>query len=367
MSPAAPRPCRTRVAVVVLALTACSGDDAGPPDDVPGGSETGEGGGPSLELPAPTDACESAPTLSYGRYRGTLRNYDPEPATAGVCQGGGPDAFARVVAPVRADLHVEARGVGFVPRLSLAPDDCAGAREIACSETGALDLPDLVVGTVVRVGVGADPAVFSDLNLQPVDDGAADPLGYELDISFTRVLAAGEVCLPESRGRCADGTLCLPSAEGSAHVCTKLPGDTCAAPEPVTPVFDAEGRATVTVDVAAPHTDAHRHRCTGAGTREHVLRLVLPPSPPQRALEVRTDRDDTGLAARAPGCLADDEVACAAAAPGGARVVLTGLASLRAAGVEPYLFVELPEEDAPDPPLVLELRLVPEPASWGDL
>jgi hypothetical protein len=370
MSPAGPRPCRSRAAApaaaLASALAACTPADPDPPD-APGGSETGDTTGPTIAAPAPTDACEDAPLLTYGRHRGTLRSYELAPAPAGVCRGGGPDAFARVGATVRADLHIEARGVGFVPRLSLAPDDCAPAREIACADGSALELRDLTVGTVVRVSVGADPDVFSDLNLQSAPNGAPDPLEYDLDIAFTRVLAAGEACLPASRGRCADGTMCLASAEGSAHVCTTLPGDTCATAEHFTVVLDADGLASATVDVAAPHTDAHRGSCSGAGRREHVLRLGLPPSPPERALEVHATRDDTGLAARAPGCLADEEVACAAPTAGGARIVIPRLATLRAAGVEPYLFVELPEPDAPGPPLVLEFSLVPEPPIWGDL
>jgi hypothetical protein len=351
---------------LLSALAACTPEDPAQPDQ-PGGSETGDTTGPAIDVPVPSDVCEGAPLLTYGSYRGTLRSYESAPAPAGVCRGGGPDAFARVGAPVRADLHIEARGVGFAPRLSLAPDDCAPAREIACTAGGSLELRDLTAGTVVRVSVGADPDVFSDLNLQPAPDGAADPLEYDLDVAFTRVLAAGEACLPESRGRCADGTMCLASAEGSAHVCTTLPGDTCATAEHFTVVLDDDGKASATVDFAAPHTDAHRGGCTGAGRREHVLRLALPPSPPERALAVRATRDDTGLAARAPGCLADEEVACAAPTAGGARVVIPRLATLRAAGVEPYLFVELPEPDAPGPPLVLEFSLVPEPPIWGDL
>lgn len=366
MSPAGPRFCRSRLAAVVFALTACTSGAPDQPDD-PGGTDTGDTTGPALDVPSPSDACAAAPLLVSGRFSGTLRNHGPEPATAGVCQGGGPDAFARVSAPVRADLRVEARGAAFVPRLSLAPDDCAGAREIACAEGGPLELRDLAVGTAVRISVGIDPAVFSDLNAKTLDDGAADPLAYALDVAFTRVLAAGEACLPAGRGRCADGTLCMPSAEGSAHVCTPLPGDTCADPEVVALAFDDLGRTTLTIDLAAPQTDAHHHRCTGAGRRERVLRLQLPATPPQRALEVRAGRDDVGLAVRAPGCLADDELACAAPAAGGARVVVPQLAALHAAGIEPFLFIELPDAGEPGPPLLLDLHLVPDPPIWGDL
>ena len=50
---------------------------------------------------------------------------------------------------------------------------------------------------------------------------------------------------------------------------------------------------------------------------------------------------------------------------GPARVVLGRLATLRAAGIAPYLFIELPPDSERDPAFTLNLRLVPDSAPWG--
>lgn len=369
LSPARPSD-HAAVRALVLALTAL-GCDRDPGDGGGGGSETpapaDSTGAAVAAAIGPSDVCEGAPIVTQGLYEGSLRDTGPDPATAGVCGHGGPDAFLRVEVTPRADLRVEARGRGFVARASLAPDDCGHGRELVCSDTaGPLELRDLDPGTVVRVSIGIDPAVFADLNQTPAPESGPDPLSYAVDIDLTRVLAAGEPCLPASRGRCTDGTLCLPDADGGDAACTPLAGDTCASAVPTALPLDAAGLGAITVHPALPQTDAHRHSCTGDGQRERVLRLELPPTPPQRALELTAGRPDVGLAVRAPGCLAAAEVACAAPTATGARVVLTGLAGLRSAGVEPLLFVELPAGSEQDPPFDLNLRLVPEPATWGD-
>lgn len=350
--------------VLALALAGCdgpSGQSSGASTPDPDDTTTGA----LAEAPAPADACEQALLVTYGRYFGNLRGAKPDPATSGVCGAGGPDVFLRVEVPVRADLRVAARGVGFTPRLSLAPDDCLGGREIACAADAPLELRDLAVGTVLRLSVGAAPAVFSDLNEKPVPDGAPDPLSFELDLGLTRVLAAGEVCQPASRGRCVAGTLCQADAPEQPAVCTTVPADTCSTAERVAVVLDAAGEGALVVDPAQPQTDAHAHRCGGDGLRERVFRLALPEVAPGRALEISASRPDVGLAVRAPSCLAADEVACAAGTGSPARVVLTDLAGLRAAAVAPYVFVELPADSEGDPAFTLDLRLVPEPSTWG--
>lgn len=346
----------------VLACRSGGGGGEGSTGEDTGGS--GGSTGPPPEIAEPADVCSAAPLVSRGVFAGTLRGRGGE--LAGACGGGGPDVFLRVEAEVRADLRVEARGVGFAPRVALGLDGCARGGELACAGEGPLELRDLAVGTVVRVTIGVDPDVFADLNEAPADPDAPDPLAFEVDVGLTRVLAAGEACEPADRGRCADGTLCMPSAEGESRVCAALPGDTCASAEEVAVVLDAGGEGELTIDPGAPQTDAHAHRCTGAGTRERVLRLGLPEVPPFRGLEIRAGRPDVGLAVREPGCLAGDEAACAAPAAGGARVVLGRLARLRREGVRPFLFVELPEGSEGDAPFALELRTVPEPQTWGE-
>lgn len=363
-------PCSADVRALVLALTAivaCDRDPS-PQDTTDTGTPPADTTGAALaDDVSPSDVCEGAPLGANGLYSGTLRGAGPDVSTAGVCGQGGPDAFLRIEVSPRADLRVEARGHGFEPRLSLAPDDCRGGRELACSAApGPLELRNLDPGTVVRVAIGIDPAVFATLNQTTAPEGAPDPLSFVIDVGLTRVLAAGEVCEPASRGRCADGSQCLPGTAGESRVCTPLPGDTCATALPSPVALDAAGEGALTIDPALPQTDAHHHGCTGEGTRERVLRLALPATPPQRALEVTAERPDVGLALRAPSCLASAELACAAPAAGGASVVVHGLAGLRSAGVEPYLFIELPADSELDPPFQLHLRLVPESETWGD-
>ncbi|HEY8375118.1 MAG TPA: hypothetical protein VIK91_01460 [Nannocystis sp.] len=346
------------------ALLACPAGDVDTPDD---DDDAGAGSSTTAVyavVPGPVDHCVDAVVVSQGLFRGSLRNTLPDTRIGGVCGGGGPDVFVRVETAVRADLRVEARGVGFVPRLSLAPDDCLGGREIACSADGLLVLPDVAAGTVLRVAVGADPDVFSDLNKKTSSEDDPDPLAFELTIDLTRILGPGEVCEPASRGRCAVGTVCAPDPGVGAPVCTPIPADTCAGALSVPVALDAAGVGSLEIDPALPQTDAHHHRCGGAGLRERVLRLALPDAGPARALEIVAGRPDVGLAVRAPGCLADDEVACAAGGDEPARVVIGDLMGLRAAGVEPYLFVELPAGSEQDPPFELGLRLVPDSGSW---
>ena len=61
---------------------------------------------------------------------------------------------------------------------------------------------------------------------------------------------------------------------------------------------------------------------------------------------------------RAPGCLAGEEVACAPPSPAGSQVTITAPDELERDGVEPYLFVELPEPGVLEEPVVLHLRKV---------
>lgn len=365
MSPAALRFAPAIVLALTPALPGCTtGGGSTSEAGTTAGSSSTSTTGVLAEIPAPADFCAETVLVSQGLYQGSLRDAGPDEGIGGVCGKGGPDTFLRVEVAGRADLRVEARGVGFAPRLSLAPDDCLGGREIACAADAPLELRDVAGGTVLRVSVGVDPDVFSDLNKKPAPDGAPDPLQFALDVGLTRVLDAGDICEPQSRGRCVDGTLCTAGGDGSTRVCTALPADTCSAALRTPVALDA-GSGSLAVDPAAPQTDAHHHSCGGDGSRERVLRLALPPAPPGRALEIVAARPDVGLAVRTPSCLADDEVACAAGSASPARVVIGDVAGLHAAGVEPYLFIELPDGSEQDPPFDLALRLVAEPATWG--
>ena len=364
MSPVLLRSAPAVMLVLALACTTGGAESSDSDLTTTSGDDSTSTTGVWSTAPGPADVCGAALLVSHGVYRGDLRGASPDPATGGVCGDGGPDTFLRIEVPIRADLRVQAHGNGFAPRISLAPDDCLGGRELACASDAPIELRDVTAGTILRVSVGVDPHVFKDMKEQPAPEGAPDPLGFELDIGLTRVLGAGEVCEPASRGRCADGTLCLAAAPGGAPVCTILAADTCSTAESHAIALDLDGRGVIAVDPAASQSDAHHHSCGGDGTRERVLRLAIPVTPPLRALEIVASRADVGLAVRAPSCLAADERAGAADASA-AGVVISGLPALHAAGVEPFLFVELPEGSDGDEPFTLDLRLVPEPPTYG--
>jgi hypothetical protein len=354
---------------LMLMGSACGGGGGGEGES--GGSSTGDSEGTSqAQAQTPSDGCADAPTVAQGQFAGTLRDRHSDPELGGVCGGGGPDVFLRVQVPLRADLRVEARGNGFTPRVSLAPLGCLGAPMLACGADGIATLDDLADGTIVTLAIGVDADTFTSLS-GPAPDDEPDPLDFVVDVAMTRVLAGGEVCMPEARGRCTSGTLCMPELttadtdtdtagdeDDAPWLCTTVPGDSCDAPDQVS-VALAAGVGTLTIDPDLPQTDAHHHRCTGRGTRERVLRLRLPGDlEPQYDLQIHADRPEVGLAVRAPGCLASDELACAAPSAGGSRVTIAAPGALQRADIEPYLFVELPAPGVLVEPVTLHLRQV---------
>jgi hypothetical protein len=146
--------------------------------------------------------------------------------------------------------------------------------------------------------------------------------------------------------------------DGERWLCTDLVGDRCSDPERVA-VALTDGRGELVVDPAQPQSDAHRHSCTGGGTRERVLQLRLPAGiGAMHSLLIASDTPQIGLALRAPGCLAGDELDCGAPAPGGTQVTIVAPDELQRAGVEPYLFVELPEPGVLADPVSLRVRVV---------
>lgn len=289
-----------------------------------------------MPLPAPSATCEAAPTVEIGRYSGTLRGVASD--ALGVCGDGGPLVFVAVDVPARADLRVDAQGLGFAAGVAVYADGCAPLQPLLCAPAGPLVVPDLRAGSVALVAVGAaadDPAI----GLPPPAEGP-DPLHFTLDVGFTRVLEAGEACGGGLSGRCPGGTLCLPPADDPAgeETCRVLAGDTCAAPVEVE--IDALA-GVVPVDPGVPQTDAHGHSCGGAGERERVLRLAVDEAVPAGfQLEIAAPVAGVGLAVRAPGCAVADEIACAPAGDGGAALVIDEPALYRGAA-GPYVFVEL--------------------------
>lgn len=366
------RPARWFAVLVVMtaaAAVACGGGASGSGPSEAGDTSSGgdETAANDPQLQVPSETCSAAPVVGQGRYAGTLRDRGPDPALDGVCGGGGPDVFLRVEVPMRADLQVEAIGVGFTPRVSLAPPGCLKAPMLVCDDRGVAGLDDVSEGTEVTLAIGVDPAVFTTLSGVAPKEGEPDPLAFTVDVGMRRVLAAGEVCMPEVRGRCGAGTLCLPEISaadtdtgGEADApwtCTPAEGDGCIDPEQVT-VQLVDGVASIVIDPDLPQTDVHHHSCTGVGMRERVLRLMLPELDPQDTLQLHVAQAEVGLALRAPGCLAGDELACMAPRPSGAQIVLDAPEQLRQAGVAPYLFVELPEPGVLDEPVIVTLRRV---------
>lgn len=334
------------------------------------GSSGGTTGAPSLaEAVSPSDECSVAPVVAQGRFSGSLRDRHEDPVIGGVCGGGGPDVFFRVSVPLRADLRIEARGNGFTPRVSLAPLGCLAAPMLACGGDGIASLTDLAEGTMIDLAVGVDAATFKAISDAGAPMDGEDPLDFVVDVAMTRVLAEGEVCLPAVRGRCSSATLCMPelqtiddgddkAKDDERWVCTAVPANRCADPERVKVklVDDAD---TVMIDPDQPQTDAYSFSCTGEGTRERVLRLALPGSlGPKDSLQIWTVQPEIGLALRAPGCLGSDELDCSPPSPAGSQVTIVAPDELLSAGVQPYLFVELPERGVLTEPVTLHLRRV---------
>ena len=362
--------CSLASLAVGLAVAGCGGGGGGGGGE--GGSEGSSGGtteGPLLaETVIPSDACPAAPRVAQGRFSGTLRASSTDPEMDGVCGGGGPDVFLRIAVPLRADLRVEARGNGFTPRVGLASTGCLAAPMLKCGADGIVALTDLGEGTVLDLAIGVDEAEFVALSAVDAPSEGDDPLEFEVDVSMTRVLATGEVCLPAARGRCSSGTLCMlePQAvdadpeEDERWVCTDVPANSCEDPERVmVQLVDDDG--AVSVDPDQPQTDVYSHSCTGQGTRERVLRLTLPAAladSVQHSLQIWTEQPEIGLALRAPGCLASDELDCSPPSPAGSQVTIAAPDELLRSGVQPYLFVELPEPGVLSGPVTLHLRRV---------
>jgi len=352
---------------LALVLAGCSGPSGGGGEAGGESSDTGASEGPVVsDAQVPSEDCTDAPAIGQGSFAGSLRDRTPDPVIGGVCGGGGPDVFLRVQVPLRADLRVEARGNGFTPRVSLAPVGCLAAPMLTCGVDGVVGLADLEEGTMVTLAVGLDAESFAALAKQPVADDGTDPLGFVVDVGMTRVLARGEACRPAARGRCGAGSLCMQDSpvageDGDADEvwsCTPLVGDNCIAAERVAVELVA-GEGTLIVDPDQPQSDAHHHSCTGEGTRERVMRLRLPVGlGPQLSLQIRTERPEIGLALRAPGCLVSDELACAAPSSAGSQVTIVAPDELQREGVEPYLFVEMPEPGVLDEPVTLHVRRV---------
>jgi hypothetical protein len=116
-----------------------------------------------------------------------------------------------------------------------------------------------------------------------------------------------------------------------------VPGDTCASALALPLRI---GSTPVEIPADAMHGDAHRHACAGARTAERVYRVTLAGDlGPDALVEVEAPFAE-GLAVRGPGCLPEEELACAG--DGDVLVVAAPPPSF-------YLFVELPDAAERDP------------------
>jgi hypothetical protein len=360
------------LSALLLDAGACgesSGEEAGGGAD---GTDTGTTGGQTTgeEPPAgeASDICSAAPAVGVGLWTGSLR--DKSRNLGGACGAGGPDAFFKVPVPLRADVRLEAFGVGFTPRLGAVFGDCVADwenRGLLCTEGLGGWLTDLAAGTDLYVSIGIDPE-------DPVLDTSApeegpDPLQFALEVTIRRILEPGDLCLPSSRGRCVVGSACLPGAAdgdgtetststggdgtgtsgetgqdgatgGSSWRCVSLEADTCASAQTVAVAMEG---TTLPIEPGWVHTDAHHHSCAGARVADRVYRLELPSDmEPGSALDITVDEPEAALAVRLPGCTQGEEIACQEREAAGATVTIDDADALAASGVSPYLFVEFP-------------------------
>jgi len=368
---------RRALFALLLGTGACgegsSEDGGGGADGTDTGSTGGQTTGEEPEAGEASDICAEAPAIGVGLWTGNLR--DKSRNLDGACGSGGPDAFFKVPVRLRADVGLEAFGVGFTPRVGAVFGECVAdweGRGLLCTEGLAGWITDLAAGTDLYVSIGVDPE-------DPVLDTSApeegpDPLQFALDVTIRRILDPGELCMPSTRGRCVVGSACLPgaadgdgtgtssssggdgtgtssdtgqdSATGdSSWRCVSLEADTCASAQTVT--VGAEG-TTLSIDPGWVHTDAHHHSCAGARVAERAYRLELSPGmEPGSALEITVDEAEAALAVRMPGCTQAEEIACQERDPAGARVTIDDADALAASGVSPYLFVEFPFASGP--------------------
>ena len=292
------------------------------------GAETGTDDGDALEPGA--DICLAAASVGPGIHRGDLRG--KESNNGGACELGGPDVFFDVDVPLRADVMFWARGAGYEPRVGVRHSDCASRFDA----TGLLCVGGLP-GWVLDVDIGT--RLIASVGIDPSDPALAgpDPLPFELEIAYRAVLAEGEGCEPASVGRCETGTHCI-SGDSAPATCVAVPGDTCRSALPLTL---RPGTTVVEIPAEAIHDDAHQHGCAGARTPERVHRVELVGDlGPDARVEVEAPFAE-GLAVRGPGCLPEEELACAA----------DGTAALVVAAPPPsfYLFTELPDAAERDP------------------
>lgn len=267
------------------------------------------------------DACEDAVAVVGGRFVATLRGATSQ---GGACGNEGPETFFAVDVPVRADVEVVARGLGFEPIVGVLGGRCSAAwDEALLCGTGGGFVSNVRAGVRLIIAVGIDPDA-EVLQAEPGDTDEPDPLEIEVTVLIHPLRPEGSPCVI-GQTRCEPGTTCAEASDGLR--CIAPIADTCA----TAVAIDADTAELPQLTGDVPATDAHRHTCGGARIRERVFRLT----PPQ-------DRTDGGyvlgltagtntlIAVRGESCLFRDELACGR---GSVNVALDG-------GSAVYVFVE---------------------------
>ena len=88
------------------------------------------------------------------------------------------------------------------------PTDCVAGRELVCTEGLPVTLTDVPEGAELLVSIGIDPD-HPLLDGAAPEDGSADPLDFEVDLFVRRILDDGDLCQPDTLGRCMTGSACL--------------------------------------------------------------------------------------------------------------------------------------------------------------
>lgn len=330
--------------------TETSGTSGEPDTDTDTDTDTGY-----QTVPSWNQECELAPPIFSGTTPGTF--HDLLTAPGEYCGASQVPIFGQLDIEHRADIEISVSAVGFEPSLLIAPANC-DLTAAQCLDTSApVMLRDYQPGSSLRVIV-AVPEGHPDLMTPPPEEGPGN-LDFSVMITKYPVKELGERCGSKELGRCAAGGVCQPTDPDNLEgiwTCVAVSADSCNDPEVVELAADP---VAVVLDPLL-QSDAHYHSCTGDLRPERVFAVQLPADVTDGQKLIVRSPDAVGLAMRAPGCLAADEVACVAEDPQGAAIELEGimtpegflgLQGMRVAGIRPLLFVELPvppDDDAGD-------------------
>lgn len=323
-----------------FSMAGCAGSDGdggsagGTGPGATSSASTGATGGSTGELPPESgpfsDGCNDPPTLGPGVFEGALggaSNTVGDPA----CGFGGPDRFARIEVPVRADLWAYAVGEGFVPSVRWFRAGCAlDAGADACGRGRVVWALDVQPTSALLLSIGGPSGLEGEGR-------------FRVEVGMRPIVGVGAACAGAPEVRCEPGTVCDLSAD--VPVCVALPGDVCA--DPIVVDLEAAAEVAQTVDWGRGYGDAHASTCGGARRKDAVFRVD---GPAGAGLEVSAP--GAVVAVRTATCVPDAEAACAAEA-----VEVPAPAAF--ADGPSYVFVEGPQVGAFGPPTDVTFRRLP--------